>query len=170
MTLFFSGTFSASEYLRSASRTLYSGRLFLLPSICTAPRGLFDDAFFQRYFFFFRVSAQCLEDSLFWSSFLASEYLRSSSRTLVGLFHDAFFQRYFFCFRVSAQHLEDSCRTPQGLFILAVLSSLSSIFSALPEDSLFWSYFPAFEYLRSASRTLSRVPAQGPETVLLTSI
>ena len=66
-------------------------------------------------------------------------------------------------------------------FILAVLSSLPSIFSALLEDSLFWSYFPRFrvsaqrprglfdyafffsgtfpasEYLRSASRSLERL-------------
>ena len=54
--------------------------------------------------------------------------------------------------------------------ILAVLFSLPSIFSALPENSLFWSHFPASEYLRSASRTLSRVPTQDPGTVVLTSI
>ena len=54
--------------------------------------------------------------------------------------------------------------------ILAVLSSLSSNFSAFLEDSLFRLSFPASDYLRSASRTLSRVLAQGPETVVLTSI
>ena len=73
-----------------------------------------------------------LEDSLFWSSFPASEYLRST--------------------------LEDSCRTPWGLFILAVLSPLPSIFSALLEDSLFWSSFPASEYLRSTLEDSCRTP------------
>ena len=42
-------------------------------------------------------------------------------------------------------------------FILVVLSPLPSIFSALLEDSLFWSSFLASEYLRSALRTLERL-------------
>ena len=52
------------------------------------------------------------------------------------------------------------CMTWQGInyyigvelytfFISAVLSPLPSIFSVLLEDSLFWSSFPASEYLRS---------------------
>ena len=39
-------------------------------------------------------------------------------------------------------------------FILAVLSPLLSIFSALLEGSLFWSYFPTSEYLLSTPRGL----------------
>ena len=76
-------------------------------------------------------------------------------------------------------------------FILVVLSSLPSIFSALLEDSLFWSYFSRFRVsaqrledciwsicarswdsradidIKRSSRTplrLSRVPVQGPST------
>ena len=81
---------------------------------------------FQRYFFSFRVSFQSsLRTLYFGRTFPASEYLQSASRTLERLFNDAFF--------------------------LAVLFPLPSIFSALLEDSSFWSYFPHF-----------RVSAQGP--------
>ena len=217
-SLFWS-SFPTSEYLRSASRTLrwcfFLAVLFPLLSICAAPRGLFILVVFSR----FRVSAQRLEDScrtLRWRFFLAVLFLLPSICAVPrGLFILIVFSRFrvsvqrledscrtlpwrlflavlfllpiicaaprglfilvaFSRFRVSAQHLEDSCRTlprledscrtRRGPFILAVLSSLSSIFSALLEDSLFRSYFPAFEYLRSASRTLSGVPAQGPST------
>ena len=87
---------------------------------------------------------QHLKDSLFWSSFLAFEYLRSASRTLVRLFDDAF----FFSGTVAA----------------------SEYMHSISRTLYFGRTFPASEYLRSTSRTLSRVPAQGPETVVLTSL
>ena len=83
---------------------------------------------------------QRLEDSLFWSSFLAFEYLRSALRTLVRLFDDVFFSG-----------------------TVAVSEYLSSASRTL----YFGRTFPASEYLRSASRTplrLSQIPVQGPST------
>ena len=62
-TLYFSGTFPASEYLFSAPRGPFIlAVLFPLPSICSA---LLEDSLFQPYFSRFRVSVQLLEDSLF---------------------------------------------------------------------------------------------------------
>ena len=58
---------------------------------------------------------------------------------------------HFFYFSGTFLASEYLFSAPRGLFILAVLSSLPSIFSALLEDSLFWSYFPRF-----------RVSAQDP--------
>ena len=86
---------------------------------------------------------QRLEDSLFWSSFLAFEYLHSTSRTLVRLFDDVF---------------------------LSGTVAVSEYLSSASRTLYFGRTFPASEYLRSASRTLSLVPAQGPETVVLTSL
>ena len=155
--LFFSGTFSASEYLRSASRTLYFGCLFSLPSICAAPRGLLQDSSMTLFFS---------------GTFSASEYLRSASRTL---YFDCLFSLPSIC-AAPRGLLQDSSMTPffSGTFsasdylrsasrslYFGRLFSLPSICAAprgLLQDSsmtLFFSgTFSASEYLRSASRTL----------------
>ena len=130
-TFYFSGTFSASEYLFSAHRGLFIlDVLFPFPSIFSALledslfRMYFSPTFlFQRYFSRFRVSFQRSWRTLYFSAtFPASGYLFSA---------------------------------PRGLFILVVLFSLPSIFLALLEDSLFWMYFFRFRVsVQRSSRTI----------------
>ena len=73
------------------------------------------------------IFSALLEDSLFWSYFPCSEYLRSASRTLVGLFDDAFFSGTFPASEYLRSPLEDSWRTLYfGCVFPAILSSCAA--------------------------------------------
>ena len=105
---------------------------------------IMQSSFIQFFFYLAPLSSlpsifsALLEDSLFWSSFPASEYLRSASRTLVGLLESSLFWSSF----PASEYLRSASRTLVrllwGLFILAVLPLLSSICAAPSRTPLSW--------------------------------